>query len=655
MTRTAIAILVIFSGFASRTPGQPVDPEEYRPRYHLDMPGDPSGCIRFNNEYHLFTWDHVVSSDLVHWTPRGWPMQNGPANIGYWTGSVVVDKLTTSGWGTTSSPAMVAVYAAHDNNDPKEDIRISVSTDYQNFLYYGGNPVVNTPDILFRDPHVFWDEQTDRWIMVVARSIEKTLRFYASTDLKNWTQLSEFGPRGGRSQIWEVPGLHKVPVEGTDTSRWVLFCGMGPNREQYFVGDFDGTTFTPDASMEGFLGAGVGLEGDLIEDFEEATYAEAGWSVVGNAFGTGPAGGGGGQPVSGYIGARAANSYVDGDWRVGSNLTSPPFTITRKFINFLVGGGDHPGQTCVNLLINGLVVRTATGEDSNIMKGNSWDVAQFIGQTNAAQIQIVDTYGGFWGRIYVDHLMQSDVSLDQNQEFSRWVDWGSDFYGARIFQDYDGVGGKPVWMGWFGNWDYATNVPTPWHGGGGQTVPRSLHLAPAPGGYELIQQPIEALKSLRGMPVHVSPRKVENATYLGEFHPTVNSYELEATFNLHSANQHFGLNLCAGSASTNGFQKVIVGYDAFTGNIYLDRRFSGDVSFHPNFANIVTAPFRPSEGYVKFQIFVDKSTIEVFVNDGKRVFTSLIFPHPENRAIELFSTGGPTTLRSMTAWPMSPR
>ena len=47
--------------------------------------------------------------------------------------------------------------------------------------------------------------------------------------------------------------------------------------------------------------------------------------------------------------------------------------------------------------------------------------------------------------------------------------------------------------------------------------------------------------------------------------------------------------------------------------------------------------------------------IEVFVNDGKRVFTSMIFPHPENRAIELFSVNGPTTLRNMTAWPMSPR
>lgn len=634
---------------------QAVDPEEYRPRYHLDMPGDPSGCLRYNNLYHLFTWDHVVSTDLVHWTAQGWPMQNGPANVGYWTGSVVVDETASSGWGSTSSPAMVAVYTAHDNDDPKEDIRISVGYDHQNFLYYGGNPVVNTPDILFRDPHVFRDEQAGRWIMIVARSLEKILRFYQSSDLKNWQQISEFGPRGGREQIWEVPGLHRLPVEGLGIQKWVLFCGMGPNREQYFVGEFDGTNFIPDASTEGYYGHGIGVEGELIEDFEDSTYATGGWTVNGAAFGNAPAGGGAGQPVTGYLGSRLANSYVDGDWRVGSSLTSPPFTIKRRYINMLVGGGDHPGQTCVNLLINGLVVRTATGEDSNIMKWRGWDVTPWIGQTNAAQIQVVDTYGGFWGRIYVDQVMQSDQLYDVQREHSAWVDSGSDFYGARIFQDYDEAGGRPVWMAWFGNWDYATNVPTPWQGGGGQTLPRTLHLEAGPGGYELIQQPVAALEGLRGAPVHVGARKVQNASYLGEFHPTVNSYELEAVFNLHAADQNFGLNLCAGNASTNGFQKVIVGYDAAAGNLYLDRRFSGDVSFHPNFANVVTAPFRAPEGYVKFHIFVDKSTIEVFVNDGRRVFTSLIFPHPGNRAIELFSSNGPTTLRSLTAWPMATR
>ena len=77
------------------------------------------------------------------------------------------------------------------------------------------------------------------------------------------------------------------------------------------------------------------------------------------------------------------------------------------------------------------------------------------------------------------------------------------------------------------------------------------------------------------------------------------------------------------------------------------------MSFHPDFTTVDVAPFPTADGYIKFQVFVDKSSVEVFVNDGKLVFTSLIFPDPDNRAIELFSENGPTTLRSLTAWPMS--
>jgi sucrose-6-phosphate hydrolase SacC (GH32 family) len=87
--------------------------------------------------------------------------------------------------------------------------------------------------------------------------------------------------------------------------------------------------------------------------------------------------------------------------------------------------------------------------------------------------------------------------------------------------------------------------------------------------------------------------------------------------------------------------------------VNLDRRFSGDVSFRPKFPNISTVPFATAAGYVKFHVFVDTCSIEVFVNDGQRVLTSLIFPNPDNRAIELFSSNGPTTLRGLTAWPLS--
>src|SRR5437764_662784 len=98
----------------------------------------------------------------------------------------------------------------------------------------------------------------------------------------------------------------------------------------------------------------------LVADFEGDTYGE-GWKTTGTAFGTGPAKGAlpGQMPVSGYLGKGLVNSFKGGDASTGT-LTSPEFKIERKYINFLIGGGKH-AKTCINLLVAGKPVRTATG------------------------------------------------------------------------------------------------------------------------------------------------------------------------------------------------------------------------------------------------------------------------------------------------------
>ena len=98
----------------------------------------------------------------------------------------------------------------------------------------------------------------------------------------------------------------------------------------------------------------------LIADFEGPDYGD--WKVTGEAFGPGPAKGTlpGQMPVSGYKGKGLVNSFYKGDGSKGT-LTSPPIKIERKFICFLIGGGMHPGKACMNLLVDGKVVRTATG------------------------------------------------------------------------------------------------------------------------------------------------------------------------------------------------------------------------------------------------------------------------------------------------------
>ncbi len=148
----------------------------------------------------------------------------------------------------------------------------------------------------------------------------------------------------------------------------------------------------------------------LIADFEGQTYGD--WKVEGDAFGAGPAKGTlqGQMTVRGYLGKALVNTYLGGDGATGT-LTSPPLKIERKHINFLIGGGKHPGQTCINLLIGGKCVRTATGYNnspggSEALAWQSWDVTDLAGKM--ATIQIVDKRKGGWGHVNVDQIMQSD-------------------------------------------------------------------------------------------------------------------------------------------------------------------------------------------------------------------------------------------------------
>lgn len=149
----------------------------------------------------------------------------------------------------------------------------------------------------------------------------------------------------------------------------------------------------------------------VVADFEGATYR--GWKVEGTAFGLGPARGAlpSQMAVGNFLGTGLANSYHGGDAATGK-LISPPFVIQRPFINFLLGGGMHPGQASINLLVDGRVVRAATGPNnkpggSENLQWSTWDVTRLVGKT--ANIEIVDAATQGWGHITVDNIIQSDA------------------------------------------------------------------------------------------------------------------------------------------------------------------------------------------------------------------------------------------------------
>jgi non-lysosomal glucosylceramidase len=152
----------------------------------------------------------------------------------------------------------------------------------------------------------------------------------------------------------------------------------------------------------------------LFEDFEKDNYE--GWTVTGTALGDSPIKmadmpsyqgdvAGQGKRVVNTHNVRQGEDVHGGDQHIGT-LTSKPFVIQRRYINFLIGGGAHEGKTCMNLLIDGEVVKSATGRNNNRMNPGSFTVTQWEGKQ--AQIRIVDNETGGWGNIGADHIVFSD-------------------------------------------------------------------------------------------------------------------------------------------------------------------------------------------------------------------------------------------------------
>ncbi|MEC7557581.1 MAG: DUF1553 domain-containing protein, partial [Planctomycetota bacterium] len=171
----------------------------------------------------------------------------------------------------------------------------------------------------------------------------------------------------------------------------------------------------------------------LVSDFEGGNYGK--WTMTGQAFGPKPAPGTlpNQMNVSGFRGSGLVNTFFNRDKTVGT-LTSPKFKIKRKRIAFLVGGGNHPGRTCIQLLVGDKVVRTTTGRNNELLQWSSWDVAPWSGKT--VRIRIVDQVTGGWGHINVDHIVQTDnqqATAPKEPPLDRWTQYTQVLLGSNEF------------------------------------------------------------------------------------------------------------------------------------------------------------------------------------------------------------------------------
>jgi sucrose-6-phosphate hydrolase SacC (GH32 family) len=262
--------------------------EKFRPAFHhtpvYGWMNDPNGMFYKDGVWHLYyqwnpygskwqnmTWGHSSSTDLINWQHH--PAAIEPDGLGtVFSGSCAIDKDDTAGFG---SDAVIALYTSAAASQVQS---LAHSNDNGNtFEIYPGNPVI-TLESEARDPNMFWNEATGEWNLVLAHALEHEMLVFTSPDMKQWTLQSAFGKGlGAQDGVWECPDLFELAVDGSDQKKWVLICNINPggpfggSATQYFIGEFDGKTFTPDRDANGNVPT-------KWMDYGKDHYATVSWS-----------------------------------------------------------------------------------------------------------------------------------------------------------------------------------------------------------------------------------------------------------------------------------------------------------------------------------------------------------------------------------------
>ena len=661
MKRNTFILLALCISLCASAQMRQQKPEHmrYNPGYHFYPSGDPTGLFYYDGKYYN-AWGRYFGTDLIHLTPTESGKKNAElraklsdpnlsenekaalyqemrkSSLGG-SGSIVVDEKNVSGLGKNT---WLAYY--HNEVEPfrTQVIRMSYSTDEGKTWtrYEKKNPILDINSREFRDPKIFWHEKTQKWILVIGWAEAPKVKFFSSTNLIDWTFMSDFGPWGATNGVWECVDFFPLEVDDNPNQvKWVIAHSVQPYTGQYFVGDFDGNRFVLDKDFAQQLTYDDVPQGDVLFDFEHGIDE---WEMEGDAFIETP------TDVSlyrqGAIMGRVGRYYADSFHNEGHSqgrITSPEFTISRNFINFKVGGAYKPGQCCINLIVDGKVVRTETGRNASSMQWAGWDVSEFRGKMG--RIQLVADSDDNW--FYADHVMLCDEIRTMEPMKAFWLDYGQDFFAVRSWNTYAPDEKRRIWTAWMGSWRYNGMEPV----NGIQTVPREVKLKTFPEGIRLVQQPIQELQSLRGKGVQTNSPAFEGVWSTKKVAPVNNRYEMIVEFQNIDA-EEIGMRVCVGND-----EKTTIGYKIADEKLYFDRRYSGHeqiVDFHNA---VFQGPMKNRYETVKLHIFVDNCSVEVFGNDGETCISNKIYPSEGSTGVEFFALGGKATIKSLSFYPIT--
>lgn len=256
--------------------------------------------------------------------------------------------------------------------------------------------------------------------------------------------------------------------------------------------------------------------------------------------------------------------------------------------------------------------------------------------------------------------------FEPSDDKHQWLDDGSDFYAAVTWDDPRLTEGQRMGsrhsIAWLNNWAYARKLPTQdWHGGA-DTVVRDIRLKTVSGKPTLVSTPTNALKSLQGETVTAGERKLtpDGAAGLPEPGlpaqglpaPAGGAYRLDLT--LERAAGDDGSEARVELVAENGVFAT-VGYDFESEAAFVSRDGAAKetAGLAPDYGAVRRTASAPRDGKVELTVYVDHSTVEVFVNGGERTLTSLVFPSGAPKGLKALTKDGTLTLKSFSYTPMA--
>jgi len=254
--------------------------------------------------------------------------------------------------------------------------------------------------------------------------------------------------------------------------------------------------------------------------------------------------------------------------------------------------------------------------------------------------------GGSGNQYFVGQFDGTRFVEDHPESGIHWVDWGKDFYASTSFANIPEDENR-LWIAWMDNWSYASATPS-LPGRGEMTLARRLYLRQQEGkdGGEqlvLVQEPDLTIPAHQRIK---APLTLEEANArLAACDTKSGVYLLKATLEAGSAGE-IGIRLRRSSlkADEDASEETVVGIDRAKGQIFVDRKRSGYVSFSPDFPARTVAPLKhPEAKTVSMEIIVDRNSVELFAEDGETVLTNLIFPSDASQGLAFYVAGVPAT------------